>query len=1101
MSINFPKTEEEVIRFWREIDAFQTQVKLNEGNKPFTFYDGPPFGLPHYGHLLASTIKDIIPRYWAMKGYHVPRRFGWDTHGVPIEYEIDKKHGMSAQDAVKKMGITKYNEECKAIVMRYSAEWRSTIERLGRWIDFDNDYKSMDVTFMESCWWVFKQLFDKGTVYRAYQIMPFSTALGTPLSHMESKQNEKLTQDPAIVVSFPVLNVEGYENTSLLVYTTTPWTLPSNLLIATHPAFEYLVILDEASGKQYILQEAGLTLLYKNPKKAKYKVIKKIKGQEMVGWKYEPLFRYYVDKYSDCFQVIPADYVEEGEGTGLVHQAPAFGQEDYDAAVAAGFITPQRLPPCPVDDKGCLTEEIPEYAGQHVKIADKAILKDLRPTGRLLVESQIMHTDKFCWRSDTQLIRKAVSSWFVRVTDCVPQMLENLEKTTWVPGSVKEKRFGNWVANAHDWNVSRNRYWGTPIPLWVSEDFEEIVCVGSREELRELSRYDGSLEDIHRDKVDGITIPSRQGKGQLRRINEIFDCWFESGSMPYASTHFPFDESTKRADDPNGPPSLFPADFIAEGLDQTRGWFYTLTVLGNRLFGVSPFRNVIVNGIVLAEDGKKMSKRLQNYPDPSIVLSQYGADALRLYMINSPVVRAESLRFKESGVKEMVSRVLLALWNSYRFFSEQANLYEKTTGKFFVADESVISDGKSLSNVMDRWILAEMQSLLKFVEQEMTGYRLYTVVPRLLSSIEDLTNWYIRFNRRRLKGSAGLGVDDTTAAMNTLFQVLFTLVRALAPFTPFITEHIYSLLKPHLSAEVRAGFKDDRSVHFLPFPTVQESLFDEVIERKVAAMQKVIQLARTARERCNVSLKTPLLSVVVIADPHILADVEELSSYVREELNVRDVILTGDEEQYGIVLEARVDWPTLGKKLKKDVQMVKKNLPGLTQAELRQFLAEKKISVGGIMLEDNDISIVRVLGESVTAKNAAKDAAKDAAADVHGPKWEPGFADDMIVLLDTTPHPELAVEGLAREIINRVQRLRKKAGLVPADDVRMHYHVVANPEEVDLVSVVTSHEALFQTALRGTLAASTADKEPEALIVEEEQAIGDLTFVLRLLKI
>lgn len=379
----------------------------------------------------------------------------------------------------------------------------------------------------------------------------------------------------------------------------------------------------------------------------------------------------------------------------------------------------------------------------------------------------------------------------------------------------------------------------------------------------------------------------------------------------------------------------------------------------------------------------------------------------------------------------------------------------------------------------------------------------------MLSSIEDLTNWYIRFNRRRLKGSAGLGVDDTTAAMNTLFQVLFTLVCALAPFTPFITEHIYGLLKPHLSAERRASFKDDRSVHFLPFPTVQESLFDEVIERKVAAMQKVIQLARTARERCNVSLKTPLLSVVVIADQHILDDVEELSSYVREELNVRDVILTGDEEQYGIVLEARVDWPTLGKKLKRDVQLVKRNLPGLTQAELRQFLAEKKISVGGIQLEEHDISIVRVLGSAATAAAAAlapqgaapEETAGSDAESSHGPKWEPGFADDMIVLLDTTPHPELAVEGLAREIINRVQRLRKKAGLVPADDVRMHYHVVANPEEVDLASVVTSHEALFQTALRGTLEPSAEAKEEQALIVEEEQAIGDLTFTLRLLRI
>ncbi|KJK76989.1 Isoleucyl-tRNA synthetase [Metarhizium anisopliae BRIP 53293] len=1084
MTANFPQFEEETLRLWREVDAFKTQLQLTQGGPRFSFYDGPPFatGLPHYGHFLTGTLKDIIPRYWSMKGYHVVRRFGWDTHGVPIEYQIDKKFGVSGPDAVRQMGIEKYNAECKAIVMTYAQDWKQIMERLGRWVDMDNDYKAMDPSFMETVWWVFKQLFDKDQVYRAYRIMPYSTALCTPLSLMEAKENEKMTQDPAILVSFPLVGVHGKESTSLVVYTTTPWTLPSNLLIAVHPDFEYLEILDQQSGNQYITMESGLSMLYKDPKKAKYTVIRRLRGKELVGWKYKPLFNYFATAFSDCFQVIAADYVEAGEGTGLVHQAPAFGQEDYDAALAAGFIGPSRLPPCPVDDKGCFTAEIPEYVGIHVKVADKAIMKDLRPTGRLLVESHIMHVDKFCWRSDTQLIRKAVSSWFIKVENSIPQMMENLQDTTsWTPAFVKEKRFANWIANARDWNVSRNRYWGTPIPLWVSDDYEEVVCVGSVAELRRLSGHTGEINDLHRDKIDHITIPSQKGKGVLRRVEEIFDCWFESGAMPYASIHYPFENH----DEFHG--GHFPADFIAEGLDQTRGWFYTLTVLGNKLFGKSPFRNVLVNGMVLAEDGKKMSKSLKNFPDPSHIFERYGSDALRLYLINSPVVKAEPLRFKESGVKEIVSKVLLPLWNSYRFFSEQAALYKKTTGQDFVADITFSTGG--LNNVMDRWVLAECQSLLQFIEQEMRGYRVYTVVPRLLKMIDDLTNWYIRFNRKRLKGAAGLGEADTAAALHTLLQVLFTLVTALAPFIPFITEHIYGLLRPFLG-DVLASFRDTRSVHFLPFPTAQEELFDQLIERKMEALQKVIQLGRVAREKRNITLKTPLLSLVVIGASQFVSDVDSLKDYIREELNVRDVILTTDEEKYGISLEARVDWPTLGKKLKKNVQIVRMALPSLSQTELRSYQREKKITIQNIELDENDLTIVRIMAKDSTATAVGS-----------GPQWEPAFADDAVILLDTAPHAELLNEGFTREIINRVQRLRKKAGLVPTDDVHMGYTVVSNPEAVDVDAVISSKRDLFKSSLRGMLEKMSDDAGSKEIILEEESTVGHLTLKLGLFKI
>ncbi|KAH8763660.1 isoleucyl-tRNA synthetase [Diaporthe sp. PMI_573] len=1080
MSISFPKVEEDVLTRWREIEAFQTQLRLTENRERFTFYDGPPFGLPHYGHLLTSTIKDIIPRYWSMKQYHVVRRFGWDTHGVPIEYEIDKKLGMSGRDAVQEIGIEKYNAECRAIVMKYSDEWRRIIERLGRWIDFDNDYKTMDASFMESCWWVFKQLWDQGKVYRAYQIMPFSTALCTPLSQMEAKQNEKMTQDPAILVAFPVVGQVGYEDTSLVIYTTTPWTLPSNLFIAINPSFEYVKILDEKSGRHYIILESGLSSLYKDLKKAKYKVLDKILGKEMIGWKYTPLFPYFTQQFSDCFQVIGADYVEAGEGTGLVHQAPAFGQEDYDAAVAAGFISPERLPPCPVDEKGQFTSEIPEYAGQHVKVADKAILRDLRQTGRLLVETMVTHSDKFCWRSDTQLIRKAVSSWFIRVQDSIPGILADLEKTRWVPDFVKSKRFNNWISGAHDWNVSRNRYWGTPLPLWVSEDFQEIVCVGSIAELKELSGFQGSLDDIHKDKVDKITIPSKQGKGHLRRVDEVFDCWFESGSMPYASNHYPFEnaDSFQRG--------LFPADFIAEGLDQTRGWFYTLAILGHHLFGQAPYKNVIVNGLVLAEDGKKMSKSLKNYPDPMSIINSHGSDALRLYLINSPVVRGEPLRFKESGVKEVVTKILLPLWNSYRFFQEQAVLFKKNTGHAFVA--AALPAANSISNIMDRWILADCQSMLRFIDQEMLEYRLYTVVPRLLRVIDNLTNWYIRFNRKRLKGTAGLSVGDTKQALETLSEVLLTLVRALAPFTPFITDHIYGLLQPYQGDQL-AVFTDSRSVHFLPYPTVQESLFDEVTERKVSAMQKVIQLGRVARERANTPLKTPLLSLIVIADTQVLSDVEELQSYVKEELNVREVVLSRDEERFNILLEACVDWPTLGKKLKKNVQVIRKALPNLTQIQLRQYLQDKRMTIEGIDLEEDDLNVVRTLGAQ----------ASTGSSDQGGPKWEASFSEDVIVLLDVAPNSELLGEGLVRDIINRVQKMRKTAGLVPTDEVRMQYGISSNPENIDLDSLVASQQPIFESSLRRPLEPlSTADNPAESCILEEDHCVGSLALKLRL---
>jgi isoleucyl-tRNA synthetase len=1075
-SINFPAEEERILEHWNQTNAFHRQLELSQNEQPYVFYDGPPFatGTPHYGHLLASTIKDIIPRYWSMRGRYVERRFGWDTHGVPIEQIIDKQLqeelGVRGKAAVEKIGIKEYNRRCREVVLTYANEWRKVVGRVGRWIDFDKDYKTMDPTFMETCWWVFAQLHKKGLVYHGARVLPYSTALNTALSKSEASEEYRDVQDPAVTVSFPVLPVDQQpekvrakieEATKLVggqlnfvAWTTTPWTLPSNLALCASPEFEYILVHDKETQKNYIMLEAGLKVLYKDPKKAKDKFQQfplKIKGSDLAGWRYQPIFDYFYEEFKDtAYRVINDTYVKADEGVGIVHQAPSFGEDDYNISWREKIFTAEKPAPNPLNAAGEFTDEVPDFAGQHVKTADKNIIKMLEGQGRIVRKSQITHRYPFCPRSKTPLIQRAVPSWFIKVENVVPNLLDNLEKTHWVPSTVKTGRFKQWLASAKDWNVSRNRYWGTPLPLWVSDDYKEIVCVSSIAELKTLSGYEGEIKDLHRDSIDHITIPSKQGKGTLKRVEEVFDCWFESGSMPYASSHYPFSYPGYDASDPDsgcsptdGPGQAlfqkYPGDFIAEGLDQTRGWFYTLSVLGTHLFNTFPFQNCVVNGIVLAEDGKKMSKSLKNFPDPMLVIDRYGSDALRLYLIDSPVVRGEPLRFSELGVKQIVSGVLLPLWNSYNFFAQQAALYKKNTGSDFVFDPEA---QRTNHNIMDRWVLAAIQSLIKYVHQEMEAYRLYTVVPRLLKMVEDVTNWYIRFNRNRLKGQSvseakadaevnGLddeegSTSDTLHALNTLYEVLYTLVRALAPFIPFLSDNIFQRLAPHLPESISKG-QDVRSVHFFRFPAVREELFDEVVERRVGRMQKVIELGRICRDRRTVSLKTPLKTLVVLhQDPEFLEDIRTLERYITEELNIRDLILTSDEGKYGVEYSVLPDVKSLGQKFKKDAAKIKAALPKLSAAELRTFLDTGSLTVEGQQLGTDDLRVQRKVKPSKETESL-----------------EPGSEGDVMILLDTFAYPELAQEGLAREVLNRIQRLRKRAGLVPTDDVKVSYAVLS----------------------------------------------------------
>lgn len=1045
-NIDFSKEEEKILKFWKEIDAFKECLKQSKGKPRYSFYDGPPFatGLPHYGHILAGAIKDVVTRYAHQCGFHVERRFGWDCHGLPVEFEIDKTLGITGPDDVEKMGIAAYNKECRNIVTRYSTEWETIVTRMGRWIDFEHDYKTLYPWFMESVWWVFSELWNKGLVYRGVKVMPFSTACSTPLSNFESGQNYKEVVDPAVIVAFPLVSDPSV---SLVAWTTTPWTLPSNLALCVNPSLTYVKIKDTATNKDYIMMEARLEALFK--KADEYTVLEKFEGAKLAGQKYKPLFPYFAH-LEKAFIVLTDNYVTEESGTGIVHQSPYFGEDDYRVCLKAGVITRDQEMVCPVDAKGCFMKPVTDFEGLYVKDADKEIIKYIKNAGRLVNSSTVKHSYPFCWRSETPLIYKAVPSWFIRVEHMTADLLKCNSDTYWVPDFVKERRFGNWLREARDWAVSRNRYWGTPIPLWVSEDWEEIVCVSSIKQLEQLT---GQLvTDLHRESVDHLTIPSaRPGKPPLRRVPEVFDCWFESGSMPYAQLHFPF-ENRKDFDD------RFPADFIAEGIDQTRGWFYTLLVISTALFKKPPFKNLIANGLVLAADGQKMSKRKKNYPDPVEVVNKFGADALRLYLINSPVVRAENLRFKEEGVRDVLKDVFLPWYNAYRFLIQNIERIIREDGVLFKFSD----DSENSTNIMDRWILSFTQSLLAFMRREMAAYRLYTVVPRLVQFIDNLTNWYVRMNRRRLKGEGG--VSDCRQALGTLCTVLFTMVRFMAPYTPFLTELMYQNLRLLTT-------RNERSVHHVMMPQPRQALIDEAIERSVARMQSVIELGRVIRDRKTIPIKYPLPEVVAILNSGTdVSAVISLQQYIMEELNVRKVTVTSDKLKYGVSLRAEPDHKTLGARLKGAFKQVTLAIKNLTDEQLQKFQKDGTIEVLGHKLEPSDLRIMF----SFTGP-AAEELAR---------KYEAHSDNDVLVLLDVTPDEEMQAEGVAREVINRVQKLRKKAHLVPSDSIVVHYNIT--PPDSDLAKITTKYIDYIENTIKAKFVDNNV---PGKVIIEEVQQL------------
>lgn len=997
-----------------------------------------------------------------MTGHAVDRRAGWDCHGLPVEYEIDQTLGITHREQVLEMGIDVYNQHCRSIVTRYTTEWQTTVTRLGRWIDFKNDYKTMDVSFMESVWWVFGELYKKGLVYQGYKVMPYSTGCKTPLSNFEAGLNYKNVQDPAVVVKFPVK--DDVDGAALVAWTTTPWTLPSNLALCVHPALVYVKAKDTATGAVYILAKTRLPQIYpimNNKKKWKaakaedhYTILQEFPGATLVGQRYEPLFDYFAqDDNSKAYWTVVSDtYVTDDAGTGVVHQAPAFGEDDYRVCIAHNIIGKGGDIPCPVDADGNFT--IDPVKGVHVKEADAALMALLKENGKLVQKESINHSYPFCWRSDTPLIYKAVPSWFIKVEDIRDRIVAHNTSTHWVPKEVQTGRFHNWLVDARDWAVSRNRFWGTPIPVWANEDLTERICISSIAQLEELSGVKG-ITDLHRESIDGIEIPSQDKPGtMLRRVDEVFDCWFESGSMPYAQSHYPFERKQEWE-------KGFPADFIAEGLDQTRGWFYTLMVLSTALFDQPAFKNNIVNGMVLASDGQKMSKRKKNYPDPTLVIEKYGADALRMYLVNSPVVRAESLKFREEGVLGVVKEVFLPLYNAFRFFWQNVERWESVSGTPFVPDSSTL---QSSQNPTDMWIQAEAQELIRFVHQEMKAYRLYTVMPYLVQLGTQLTNWYVRLNRERLKGNEG---DDAIVGLQVLYDVLLNVTMMMAPFTPFITEYFYQHLRkcqPSYKDAANGGGtsnppmagKSD-SVHFLRLPEYDESRLNNEVVEAMRVFQNIVEQGRNAREKQTLSTKFPIKRVVaVLSDPlpHIVKAITgPLQKYILSELNAWEVIVVPKEDQHEwVTVSLLPNFNALGKKLGKRVKEVNTAVRALSHDAAVQCLAAGKLVVADDLVLDAATELVSRVEFSKA-----------------GDEWEATSRPDgsLVVAIDCTQDASTQSSGMSRELINAVMNLRKAAQLDVMDTVEVFFQELEGVSAVE--DAVAGNLGLFETKFKGAI--------------------------------
>ncbi|ACU97711.1 MAG: isoleucine--tRNA ligase [Saccharomonospora viridis] len=1002
---SFPALEKDVLAYWESDRTFAATVESRpageNGSNEYVFYDGPPFanGLPHYGHLLTGYVKDIVPRYQTMRGKRVERRFGWDTHGLPAELEAERQLGITDKSQIDDMGIAEFNQACRESVLRYTAEWRDYVTRQARWVDFDNDYKTLDITYMESVIWAFKQLYDKGLVYEGYRVLPYCWRDETPLSNHELRMDDDVyvnRQDPAVTIGYRVEGNDGalaeLNGAYLLIWTTTPWTVPSNLATAVHPEVEYVMVRAD-DGKRFVLAEARLSA-YAKELGEEPEIVARYKGADLLGTRYAPPFPYFVG-HENAHRVLAADYVTTEDGTGIVHIAPAYGEEDKAVTDAAGI-----TPVTPVDSKGRFDSQVPDYEGQNVFEANANIIRDLKngtgsagQQGAILLRHETYeHAYPHCWRCRNPLIYRAVSSWFVAVTKFKDRMVELNQQITWYPEHVKDGQFGKWLENARDWSISRNRYWGTPIPVWVSDDpnYPRIDVYGS---LDELERDFGVRPtDLHRPHIDALTRPNPDdptGKSTMRRVPDVLDVWFDSGSMPFAQVHYPFENAEWFE-------HHYPGDFIVEYIGQTRGWFYTLHVLATALFDRPAFRTCVSHGIVLGSDGQKMSKSLRNYPDISEVFDRDGSDAMRWYLMSSPILRGGNLVVTDKGIRDAVRQAVLPLWNSYYFLALYANA-ENTSG-------TVRTDSE---HVLDRYLLAKTHELVTDVGGALDDYDIAGACATVRDFLEVLTNWYVRRSRDRFWN----GDRD---AIDTLHTVLEVVCRTVAPLLPLTTEAVWR------------GLTGGRSVHLCDWPLVDELPADPALVTAMDRVRQVCSSALSLRKAHKLRVRLPLAKLIVAAE-----DVDALRPFadiIRDEVNVKSVEFTTDVAAYGtfeVAVNARVAGPRLGRDVQKVIKAVKAGDWTTT--------ADGTVVAAGIELREGEYE----------RRLVAKDA--EAASELPGGSG--------VLVLDTEVTAELAQEGLARDLVRVVQQARRDAGLEVSDRISL---TVDAAEEV--VTAARTHE-------------------------------------------